>query len=1323
MLKRKAVTENIKERMQTLKATEMCALFLISVNEGEGENSQEEWDETGSADWAAGVLARFFRKADIVGNLGHGRYTVFLKGNITGNTIYEKAAGLVQALEFAAGDHMAEKPEIRLGVYLASSEEKDYTNLYQKAEYALEMARRDKNRRFYMYTAPDIQEKQEGGLSVSDPALSQVMLHYIDEGVRILEGGDTPKTVYVSPGYYRRLSLDEETSGYEQIRIHPDDMENYTVQLQEVSRSGKPEYSYYRVSSDGQTWIPCRIRLLRILPGSEEQNPVLIEISHNIAGLERLMGQLDEKTAWLTFVADQTEYQLWEVDIRSKVFRMLYTHDLLDGRRNAYEDFPESLIESGRIHSNSAEAFRLFAKELLDGRRQDSGNFMVQYRQTSCYGWAAMSYRMVYDENGRPAKAIGIKEELSYIPSQQTRFVQRRIMPSDLYENLYCYLQADLTTDSVEKLLLEGRERSGLIQYQTYEQMVERGTSRMFSEADVKRLRKKFNRERLLQELAENRYWSYDQCRIVDFDGSIRRISIGFNLGRDLETGDVCLYAYLSKADRRAEWEKEHKDVQQTDPETGIHGYDSWKVLVRNLMKQNDGRSCTLVRISIEGVTEVLADDPSQRKVKDILIALHVLLNTNCLVGQEENHSILVFFPGDESREQIRSRLENTFSFVRISLSGMHEMKFLRFVAAAVCGCGKETLEDMLHCAAEICALHAGAAADTVEFAHGTGVYQGDAMVLRNQENLEESTLREHSHGLTEQEKDMALACLDWMLRARSARDSLNGIMGKLGEYYQADRVYILTLTEEKQIMTMLNEWVRPGKYSIQQSISGKRTSNFPVIMNYAQHPEKIFLTRQVKKDTTWQYMIFPMDSEKDMEQMLCIENPRSHMEHTALIDQLLPHLSRERNRFREAQANNSPMDRFFALPNMEACMNMLYSIDSDTHSSLGVMAVDVPEYDKLKDLRGFEYGRQILLHIFEVLGEVFDKSLLFHTKETEFLILCVDVVYHTFLDLCARAKQMMGRQNKGLIRMGCTWADGVFSARDLVKKARSIMECDKPSGLPDIRLHPDSVQVQVPEQDALAKVQAEGELTIYLQPKINMQDGQLMGAEALVRILDKEGNLLPHGRMIEAMEQEGSIQKLDYFVFDRLLAAMDQWQKKGYTLYPMSSNFSRNTLLNPAALASVLAIMSRYPFVSQELLELEITETAGDYENNTFEELIRRFGEYGLRFSLDDFGSGYSNMNMLAELKFHSVKLDRSLIKNITENMTTRLIVRDLVHICGSCGMTCVAEGVENQSQVDMLLEDGCICGQGFYYDRPMSLERFEEKYLQPMKEEICKC
>ena len=1311
MLNRKEVVESIQERIHALKSAEICALFLLSVKAPEIKGEENKSDNEKFLKEVAAVLAHFFRQTDIKGYLGNGLYVVFLTGNVTGNTIYEKTAGLMQAMRFASDDERNGGAEVLAGVSLSLSTKGGCRYMLRKADYALEMARKDEKRHFYIYAEPDTREELKRGLAA--PYASQMMFRYIDEGVRIIEAGDILRTVYVSPGFYRRLSLDEQQVKNVMIQIHPDDIDDYENQVWQTARSGKPGNSSYRVSLDGQNWISCRVRLLRIWPENGERKPVIMEISHNTSGLERLKSQLDEKKAWLSFVADQTDYQLWEVDVRTRVFRMLYTGGLLSGRYDTYENFPESLIESGRIHSGSAEAFRAFAGELLGGCMRNSGNFMIQYRQTSCYGWSAISYQMLCDEEGNPVKAIGIKEDLSYIPCQQSRFMQRRIMPSDLYSNLYCFLQANLTADTVEKLLLEGRERIHLIQYQTYGEIIDRGISRIFSPEDMKRFRVKFSRDQLLTDFAENRCWNYDKCRIVDFNGSIRWISMGVNLSRDPETRDVCLYAYLSRMDRIVEWEKNLQEEIHVDSETGLYTYETLKKLMKNLTQRSGKRTCALAQICIEGAEELLSRGTEDRREQDIATALHVFLNTDCLVGWKDRSNLLVFFPDCDTRSNLRSRLENAFSFARISLSGMREMKFLRFVAGVALGTAdKWVAEEQILSVSALCALHAGEAADMVGFCQESEVYHWEDVPLEAHLNPSEIRHVELSHILTDEEKDVALECMEQMLTAENARDSVKGVLRNIGLYYQADRVYILMLTEKKQIMTILSEWVGPGKYSIQQSVSGKRTVSFPVIANYAKHPEPTVLTRQGEK--TWTYAIFPMESDRDCEKMLCMENPRRYLKCSALLDTLLPYLNREKKRFQVIQPQNSPMNRFYSLPNLEDCMDVLYSVNSDEYSSLGVLAVDVPSYEKVKKIKGFEYGRQLLLHISEVLQEVFDKSLLFHTKETEFIILCTDVIYHTFLNLCARAKQMMGRQYRELLRIGCTWSDGVFNARSLVKKAIAIMECD------NLEIRPESEINFVHEYDHLLekklaeKLQTEGRMTIYLQPKINMRTGELMGAEALVRILDQNGKMLPHGRIIEEMEKEGSIQKLDYFVFDRMLDTMSQWQKKGYTLYPFSSNFSRYTLLNPSVLASVLAIMSRYPQVPQELIEIEITETAGDFENNTFEELIRRFGEHGLRFSLDDFGSGYSNVNMLAGLKFHSVKLDRSLIKNIADNQMTRLIVRDLVKICGRCGMICVAEGVESQTQADLLLEDGCICAQGFYYDRPMSLDSFEKKYLR---------
>ena len=488
---------DIEGRMQTLGSSDVCALFLLSV---ESREADEALDLDEGADRAASLLARFFRITDVVGYLGENRFAAFLTGHLTGSVIWEKAATLSEALWFATEQTPAEAIESYVGVYVFRAYDDDITAIFRKAEYALEMAHKDLNRRFYIYTMPGT---EPAFFRAAPETFSSHMLRsYIDEGVRLIEVGKGQKAVYISPGYYRRLSLTGDAAAPRQIRIHPADVETYERDVREAAQTGRPVESRYRVSRDGATWIPCRLRLLRI--SKEERGATVLEISHNISGLEELKNQYDEKREWMRFLAAETDHQLWEVDVKARTFRLLYTKSLLDGRQTLYGNFPESLIENGRVHPDSAERFRAFAAEIYAGKAEGNGNFILQYRQTRCYGWASMSYHMLYDEEGRPEKALGIKEDLSYMPAQQ-RSVQRRVMPADLYSHLYCYLQANLTQDTVEKLQMEGREHIALARFKTYTQVIHSGIKRLFSSEDGERFAQRFDRERLLSRNCRNR--------------------------------------------------------------------------------------------------------------------------------------------------------------------------------------------------------------------------------------------------------------------------------------------------------------------------------------------------------------------------------------------------------------------------------------------------------------------------------------------------------------------------------------------------------------------------------------------------------------------------------------------------------------------------------------------------------------------------------------------------------------------------------------------------------------------------------------------------
>ena len=181
----------------------------------------------------------------------------------------------------------------------------------------------------------------------------------------------------------------------------------------------------------------------------------------------------------------------------------------------------------------------------------------------------------------------------------------------------------------------------------------------------------------------------------------------------------------------------------------------------------------------------------------------------------------------------------------------------------------------------------------------------------------------------------------------------------------------------------------------------------------------------------------------------------------------------------------------------------------------------------------------------------------------------------------------------------------------------------------------------------------------------------------------------------------------------ERALSYLERWREEGHELVPVSINFSRTTLLNPTSPAAALALKSHYPQLSEELLMIEITETAGDVGEETLSDAMNRFRQFGFRFALDDFGSRYANLSIFSNVKFNEIKLDRSLIRDLPGNPISRTLVQDIARICRDEGMRCVAEGVETEKQRQILIEAGCRCAQGYYYDRPMPAAMFESKYL----------
>lgn len=242
--------------------------------------------------------------------------------------------------------------------------------------------------------------------------------------------------------------------------------------------------------------------------------------------------------------------------------------------------------------------------------------------------------------------------------------------------------------------------------------------------------------------------------------------------------------------------------------------------------------------------------------------------------------------------------------------------------------------------------------------------------------------------------------------------------------------------------------------------------------------------------------------------------------------------------------------------------------------------------------------------------------------------------------------------------------------------------------------------------EDALANE----DFVVYLQPKIELENKKIVGAEALVRWRDMGTGLIPPGDFIPCFETNGFIIKLDLYVFEYICRTMRKWIDDGLHPVPVSVNLSRAHLLDPYFLESYVAIRDRYG-IQNGLLEIELTESLIFEKYETLINVVNDLHTHGFVCSLDDFGSGYSSLNLLKGLHVDTLKLDGAFwMSPGADNQRERDIIAAVVDLARKLGMKTVSEGVETTAQLEFLRQINCDMVQGYVYSEPVPLDTFEK-------------
>lgn len=234
-------------------------------------------------------------------------------------------------------------------------------------------------------------------------------------------------------------------------------------------------------------------------------------------------------------------------------------------------------------------------------------------------------------------------------------------------------------------------------------------------------------------------------------------------------------------------------------------------------------------------------------------------------------------------------------------------------------------------------------------------------------------------------------------------------------------------------------------------------------------------------------------------------------------------------------------------------------------------------------------------------------------------------------------------------------------------------------------------------------------EFLVYYQPKVSLRNYRLAGAEALVRWKHGDKFIFPD-QFIPQIEQSGDVCALDFYMLDHVCANMRRWLDQGRRVVKVSVNLSRRHFTDKNLLEKIIQTIDRHN-VPHEFLEIELTETTTDVSFSDLRRIVDGLHQEMISTSVDDFGMGYSSMNLIRDLPWDVLKIDKSFLPKNESDRRQYVMLKHIISLAHDIGLDTIVEGVETIDHVRMLKENSCFLAQGYYFDKPLPLEVFESK------------
>lgn len=580
-------------------------------------------------------------------------------------------------------------------------------------------------------------------------------------------------------------------------------------------------------------------------------------------------------------------------------------------------------------------------------------------------------------------------------------------------------------------------------------------------------------------------------------------------------------------------------------------------------------------------------------------------------------------------------------------------------------------------------------------------------------------------------ERDRVLVeCLRELHRNHNMAQATGYVLEQVGKLFSAGRAYIFQFHGERFSNTA--EWCAQGVGPQIHNLQNLPQADFAVWFDMFHKQENLLVydVEDLKGTTVQGYevlaaqgieraVLVPLDRDGKLDGFIGLDNPpKEQLENAPSFLQTLRYflmLAIRRNEDEELLSKLSYQDTLTSFYNRNRYIQDVGELTGRS-VPVGVIYLDVNGLKEVNDHFGHAAGDRVLTRCAQTIRRICKKGSFYRIGGDEFVIIYTGIGKTRFYEIVRELRNnFQGETCRAAI--GTQWAEDCGNLPAVIAEADEIMYADKkafyrnhqPSGR--YRHHTDSAR-HLTDPDLLREKMADNRFLLYLQPKVDTETRQAVGAEALVRYRDDDGQIVSPDAFIPILEDSRLISKVDFHVFESVCAKIREWSGQGESPFPISCNFSRSSFMETSFVERLDAICGTYG-LSKAYLEIEVTESLNNVDYKKLKAQIDRVRAAGFQVSIDDFGIESSNLALLSMATFDALKIDRGFVKDIMINGNARTVVEAMVGMCRKMDIRLIAEGVEDEKQLAVLKECGVRIVQGFLFSRPIPVEEYEKKYV----------